>query len=156
MICGCINFWRNSDFVWNRILIPWAICASRDECLLPSGAGGFEGRGRCQAGYKGKCHRGDQSALSIILFEIFGSESSLVWKKQESTSSQGIPPPYMLNISKSYVDHHRRQHWKALNVTTGDPPYKDVADFFFQAEQKKVQSTAIDFSQLSLELSTSR
>ena len=60
----------------------------------------------------------------------------------------------MLNLSNSYIDHHRRQHWKALNVTAGDPPYKDVKDFFFQAEQKKVQSTAVDFSQLSLELST--
>ena len=75
MVCGCVSLWANTPAVMHRLIRPWAECAMERSCILPHGADGQDNRiglsTRCRPGLEGHCHRGDQSALSIILYEAF-------------------------------------------------------------------------------------
>ena len=77
MVCGCIGLWANTPFVLEHLLKPWASCTARPACILPAGADGQDNHiglpKLCRPGLEGHCHRGDQSALSIILYEAFGA-----------------------------------------------------------------------------------
>ena len=75
MVCGCVSLWAHTPAVVRDLLAPWIDCVSRRECILPHGADGQDNHiglsTRCRPGLEGHCHRGDQSALSIILYEAF-------------------------------------------------------------------------------------
>ena len=75
MVCGCISLWARKPFVVDRLLDPWMSCTTRPACILPPGADGQDNRAglstKCRPGLEGHCHRGDQSALSIILYDAF-------------------------------------------------------------------------------------
>jgi hypothetical protein len=75
MVCGCLLLWANTRFVLEQLLAPWESCTNRRSCILPVGADGQDNHiglsTRCKPGLSGHCHRGDQSALSIILYEAF-------------------------------------------------------------------------------------
>ena len=79
MVCGCINLWAHTPDVMERLLAPWAECTRTRSCILPPGADGQDNRiglsTRCRPGLEGHCHRGDQSALSIVLYDAFGVRS---------------------------------------------------------------------------------
>ena len=76
MVCGCLSLWTNTPFVMERLVGPWIACTSRRACILPRGADGQDNHiglaTKCVPGLEGHCHRGDQSALSVILYEVFG------------------------------------------------------------------------------------
>jgi len=77
MVCGCVQIWANTESAISNLFMPWKICAGQEQCILPKGADGFKRNGQyvkgheCKPGLLGKCHRGDQSALSIVLYEAF-------------------------------------------------------------------------------------
>ena len=75
MVCGCMLMWANMPFALDQLLTPWEKCINRRACILPEGADGQDNHiglsTRCRPGLDGHCHRGDQSALSIILYEAF-------------------------------------------------------------------------------------
>jgi hypothetical protein len=79
MVCGCNQIWHKSEFTMNKIVRPLVDCALREECIKPKGADGFwvsnaRGKypgGKCKTGHDGHCHRGDQAAMSAILYEVF-------------------------------------------------------------------------------------
>ena len=75
MVCGCLNIWANTPFVLEQLLAPWLSCVTSRACILPVGADGQDNRiglsSKCSPGLGGHCHRGDQSALSVILYEAF-------------------------------------------------------------------------------------
>lgn len=75
MVCGCVSLWAHRPDVMERLIEPWAECTRTRACILPPGADGQDNRiglsTRCRPGLQGHCHRGDQSALSIILYEAF-------------------------------------------------------------------------------------
>ena len=96
--CGCVSFWRVSEYIESTLLAPWVACALERECIMPTGASGFKEKGKgCHPGYTGRCHRGDQSALSILAFSLFGGETTrylsehLPVKTERSSSSGGHP-----------------------------------------------------------------
>ena len=97
MVCGCLSLWANTPFVRERLLSPWKDCVSRRECILPEGADGQDNgiglRTSCRPGIAGHCHRGDQSALSILLYDVFNATTSYLrnttvgpesWRKCEA------------------------------------------------------------------------
>uniref|UniRef100_A0A7S4G5W6 Uncharacterized protein n=1 Tax=Eutreptiella gymnastica TaxID=73025 RepID=A0A7S4G5W6_9EUGL len=100
MICGCISFWAAGALTRELILPPFSACSQNQSCIKPKGATGFKqtggGHKKCQPGYSGKCHRGDQSVLSTILYELYNLRAS----------SMGVP----------YVDpkasaQYATRHW---------------------------------------------
>jgi len=83
MVCGCVGVFINVAFTREHIISPWVACATTPACILPAGADGFKVYGsptgsiagfdaQCRPGVEGHCHRGDQSALSVILYELYG------------------------------------------------------------------------------------
>jgi len=87
MVCGCVSLWKNTRFARLRIMQPWVQCAKQRSCIQPAGADGFKVNNNsvesmpvgfdteCRPGLDGHCHRGDQSVLSTILFELFGRKT---------------------------------------------------------------------------------
>jgi hypothetical protein len=79
MVCGCNQIWHKSEFTMSKIVNPLVDCALSEQCIKPKGADGFwvsNGRGRfpggkCRRGRNGHCHRGDQAAMSVLLYEVF-------------------------------------------------------------------------------------
>lgn len=75
MVCGCVSLWAHTPAVMRRLIAPWVECVTTRDCILPPGADGQDNRiglsKVCRAGLGGHCHRGDQAALSIILYEAF-------------------------------------------------------------------------------------
>ena len=75
MVCGCLSLWANTPFILEQVIAPWVTCTQQRNCILPTGADGQDNRiglsTKCVPGLEGHCHRGDQSALSVILHESF-------------------------------------------------------------------------------------
>ena len=82
MVCGCLSLWANNRFVQDELLMPWRACVSSRACILPDGADGQDNgiglRKTCAPGPSGHCHRGDQSALSILLYDAFNRSARYV------------------------------------------------------------------------------
>ncbi len=92
MVCGCVGFWVNRAFVRDTLLEPLVQCALQQSCIQPSNASGFQLNGVtnrnddrviCRKGLEGRCHRGDQSALSTILYEAFKGRQRAGVKRDE-------------------------------------------------------------------------
>jgi len=75
-ICGCFSIWRPSALgVMKNIVDPWVQCAKDIKCMAPDGSEGYQSFGykntnishTCVPNYEGKCHRADQSVLSILV-----------------------------------------------------------------------------------------
>ena len=83
--CGCVSLWRPFRSIIANLVEPWAQCAVRDECIRPAGADGFKINGpngtglpsmKCRPGDDGRhCHRGDQSVLSILAWDLYRNSS---------------------------------------------------------------------------------
>ena len=75
MVCGCFSMWHPMHTsIVTDVLVPWVECAKNITCMVPEGAEGFVTLNtrlninpRCATGFDGKCHRGDQSILSVLL-----------------------------------------------------------------------------------------
>ena len=75
VVCGCFSMWHPSHpLVVKHVLKPWVKCAQNITCMVPDGSEGFQTRNinlgishSCRPGFKGKCHRGDQSILSTLV-----------------------------------------------------------------------------------------
>ena len=104
MACGCVSLWQPTARVLEAVAQPWARCALREECIRPRGADGFKvlglhagvqavgyptGHG-CRAGHLGHCHRGDQSALSILLHDAFAASPA-----ESAPPALRRPPAYL-------------------------------------------------------------
>ena len=80
MVCGCISLWAHTPTVMQQLIAPWVECVSMRDCILPTGADGQDNHiglsKTCRPGLEGHCHRGDQSALSIILYEAYNAHST--------------------------------------------------------------------------------
>ncbi|KAH9510012.1 hypothetical protein Btru_044835 [Bulinus truncatus] len=63
---------KHDPFVVKAILEPWARCALEKECICPAEPGSVLG---CRSDLKiHRCHRFDQSVLTIILAKVYGEE----------------------------------------------------------------------------------
>ena len=81
-INGASQVYRKNTFVMNQIMKPWLLCATNKDCIMPEGSSGFRGSSvseDCVRDLQGHCHRGDQSALSIILWETNNHTTSYLW-----------------------------------------------------------------------------
>jgi hypothetical protein len=112
VVCGCIGFWFNSPKTVGNILYPLTQCARDQTCIRPNGANGFHLNGvptqsKCNRGHEGHCHRGDQSALSIILYEAF--------EGRDQQSSHENQFPYIASVNELRVTMERNLgHKQAL------------------------------------------
>ena len=121
MACGCFSVWRADSWTIEELATPWAVCARTAQCILPRGSKGFNNRAgfsqTCKPGFEGACHRGDQSALSLILFEAFAvrrsyGNSTQLLPTKASHVHQTSPPfgasdvPYLRNTTVS------KETWK--------------------------------------------
>lgn len=59
-----------------RIIDAWVRCMLLERCFAPPTASGWHGMGMCVPDLKGHCHRGDQSALNVILYELLGRNAT--------------------------------------------------------------------------------
>ena len=107
--CGGIHFWSATDWTIQHVMRPWAACAARDSCILPSGASGFNNRAGlpalCRKGLEGHCHRGDMSALSIVLSEAFHVRDHV-----DHLAEEGWRPPYLRNTTMVGKDNWKKSH----------------------------------------------
>merc|ERR1712217_117401 len=110
VLAGSSTIWRNSKLVRNTILAPFMSCASHNSCIRPPGARGFRVNNLtdstesvsvvCKADL---CHdhRGDQSALSAIMFDASGRQL------QKSNNHLIAEVPYINETMRKYMTMHR-------------------------------------------------
>jgi hypothetical protein len=116
IVYGGLNFWHASPWTLKNVAEPWAACAAREACILPSGADGFNNRAGlskvCRRGLEGHCHRGDMSALGILLCEAFHARDHVT-----SIRAGHWQPPYLRNTTMVGKDNWR----KAQALIYGSP-----------------------------------
>ena len=126
MICGCIQFWAKKKDVIENILKPFMKCTSTKSCILPDGADGQENEiglsKKCRPGKDGHCHRGDQSALSVILYDKFNVQT-------------GETPPYLRGTKASEETYRMcRANLYGTSITTERASQKGSPKF--QSDRK--------------------
>ena len=160
MVCGCLNIWSHKAL--ERIIEPWAACAARRECILPRGADGLDNRAglskTCRPGLQGHCHRNDQSALSIILFEAFGRHAVNASLSHANSNSSGTTKaaakeldaaqalvPYLRNTSIGKESFRMGKATLYGTVITTERASRSTADPVVQSQRRCVRSSAEAF-----------
>lgn len=71
MIAAGIGIYPKNPLT-DQIVNAWVRCMMLPRCVTPTTSSGWDGTQKCRPDLKGHCHRVDQSALNVILFEALG------------------------------------------------------------------------------------